>query len=488
MEFRLIVEAASPVSKPSVELEGKHWVLSDPFDLDQPGSIPKYSCVSYVWGDETDREPHSLLTGTTMSTHTIPALTAAIRAKKSNAFWIDTFCVPPAEPTKRFTLESMGFIYSESSEVVIMLSSCASEAIKQMSERDRLTEDALIGLEQDNWVTRIWTYQELANAVRYYFVYEGASKTIEPLDGDDFFSCLGFSLTKLGKEKGIDVMNLFPKLSNLEDLLAESWATPLGQRSALVVMTSMQRRTMDNVQNLFYAMTCAVTTTITTKAPPGLFDMVDQSPAETFMTACEQRNDYSFIYSSDERDKTPGRRWRPKASRLTPILSFHSYGEAQRAHRTSEGLWLDEMLSFTASSKMDPEGRDWIMWWLKRPIVLVENADCILAEACILKLKELGFQGLPGNVASSQTLTETDGVPQSLPPYLILRDGIFVPQRPVEKAQILRILVSNQISWLLGAPGLVEITGIEGSEYVVGVYVGYKVGLKPGADLISALL
>ncbi|MCJ1473681.1 hypothetical protein MMC13_002332 [Lambiella insularis] len=485
MEFRLMIEALDPIDRRSIDLEGKHWVLSEPFNLDRPESIPKYSCISYVWGDKTEREPHPLLTDTTMSTHTIPAFTAAIRAKKSNAFWIDTFCVPPAEPAKRFTLESMGFIYYQSSEVIVMLSSTTSEAMEQMVERGMVTEEGLARLEQDNWATRLWTYQESANANYFYFVYEGANEIFEPIVGVDFFNHLGFSLQKLKKEKGIDdlaLTSLFPKLSNLEDLLAESCVTPLGHRSALVVMTSIQRRTIDNIKNLFYAMTCAVTT----KPSPGLWNQVDQDPAEVFMATCEGNNDYSFIYSSDERDETPGRRWRPKGHSLSPILSYHSYGKAQRAHRTPEGLWLEGMLSFAVSSTMDAEVRSWIMWWLNQS-ELVEEVDSVLAQACVLRLRGLGLQGFPRDAEINRTPAElAEQVTHNPPEYLILKEGIFVPQKPA--TQILRILVSNQIFWAFGAPGLVEIEGKEGSEYVVGVYVGNRVGSKAQANTISALL
>ena len=397
--------------------------------------------------------------------------------------------MPRDEPAKRFTLESMGFIYSQCEEVVIMLSSTAAEAIEQMGTHGsgRVTEEGLRGLEEDRWATRLWTYQESANARDFYFTYEGASEKAALVNGVDLFNCLGFSLQQMKKEKGIDdvaLMKLFPTLSNLEDVFVEMYVTPYGWRSAMVVMTSIQRRTVDSVQNLFYAMTCA----ITTKPSPGLWDMVDQDPAETFMRTCEENNDYSFIYSSDERDETPGRRWRPKPNQLIPILSSHSYGEAQRGHRTSEGLWLEGMLYFTTSPMMDPNGREWIMGLLNRP-ELVQEADSVLAQACVLKLKEFGFQCLPYDTASSLAPIETtEGASQSPPEYLILGDRIFVPQWPLEPARILRILVSNQISWSLGAPGLVEIEGTERSEYVVGVYVGYKPGLRPNANLISALL
>ena len=482
--------SATFAKSPSINLEGKNYVLSDSFDLNNPASIPKYSCVSYAWGEE--RVPHVLRAGTTdtMSTHTIPAFVAAIRAMKSSgAIWIDTFCVPHDEPAKRFTLESMGFIYSQCEEVIVMLSSTAGKAIEQMGTRGggRVTEEGLRGLEEDRWATRLWTYQESANAQDFYFTYEGASKKAALVDGADFFNCLGFSLKQMGKEKGIDdvaLTKLFPTLSNLEDVFAEMYYTPYGRRSALVVMTSIQRRTVDSVQNLFYAMTCAVTT----KPSPGLWDMVDQNPAETFMRTCEENNDYSFIYSCDERDETPGRRWRPKPNQLIPILFNHSYGEAQRGHRTSEGLWLEGMLHLSLSPMMDLNGRDFIMGWLNRPD-LVDETDSVLAQACVLKLKEFDFQGLPHDTKLSVAPTETaGGASQSPTDYLILGDGIFVPQRPLEIVRILRILVSNQIFWSQGAPGLVEIKGTEGSEYIVGVYVGYKSGLRPDANLVSALL
>jgi len=76
----------------------------------------------------------------------------------------------------------------------------------------------------------------------------------------------------------------------------------------------MDRRTSERKEDYFNALIGAIT------AEP----LRDPSatalhPAEYFMRLCEEKGDFSFIYSSAPRSNAPGRSWRPLAGPIPAI-------------------------------------------------------------------------------------------------------------------------------------------------------------------------
>jgi hypothetical protein len=196
MELRLIVKASlPPPTLRSLTLAGRLWYLTEALDVSRPEKLPPYICVSYVWG--SGRAPNPLHEASVMSDQTIPALVAAMENSDCSSFWIDAFCIPPAQPQRRSTLESMGFIYSQASRVVVSLSETSYAAVEQMTRSDRVDEKALDSLDQDEWVRSVWTYQEVVNSKRLSFVTGGVADAI--VDGSHFLDCVGYSLDRYKK-------------------------------------------------------------------------------------------------------------------------------------------------------------------------------------------------------------------------------------------------------------------------------------------------
>ena len=314
MELRLLApdEAAGGHS---ITLDGTKWALSEPFNVGVISSIPQFSCISYRWG--TDREPHALIDSLTMSTHTIPSLLAAIHARKSNAFWTDVLCVPQKNPQRQATLESMGYIYSLASEVIIVLAPSTYSAIEEIIRQGSVSYDGLKMLEQDEWLSSVWTYQEIVNSKRFYLVSEGATDPTLTIDGEVFFSVLGASLMKWMELNDLNAFKLheaFPNLSAFEDLMADWELAGYVERSALLVMCSLKSKTNNDPNNYFYAVLGALTQEPSWNPREG-------NLSEEFMRVCERKGDYSFIYSVAEKDGDVRRRWRPKvwgSARNTP--------------------------------------------------------------------------------------------------------------------------------------------------------------------------
>lgn len=455
MELRLLIDASERPGSKFITLEGRSWCLSDPFDLTKPDQIPKYSCISYSWGSA--REPNPLGETIEMSNRTIPSLAAAIRAQKSNAFWTDVFCVPAEEPERQATLMNMGYIYGHCAETIIVLSPASFRAVEQASRNQILTDEALQNLEGDPWVSSVWTYQEAVNCQDAYFVSEAEGS--EPVELSQFFSQLGYSLERWRKRKGagyLDYRASFPRLDAFEDLIGDQMLAAYGQRSAYLVMSSMDRRLAGDPKNRSYAMIGAMTQDVSNVHP------VD--PSEAFMTICDAKNDYSYIFSSEERDGDPSKRWRPAPGMLRAIFPWHSWGLAQRARHDADGIWLEDMLSLTPSSIMGDKGKEEILRWIKQ-LGVQARRNAPIGESLYSIISTAGFSGSES--------------------YLTTTEGLFFPQHPLAGTDNVKILVSTQVRFVFGAPALAAVAaGEETASYVPGLFAGSV----PDANAIAVLL
>lgn len=449
MEFRLVVDSPDNAEPGrTIQVNGRQWYLTQPLsvDLEHP-ELPKFTCISYVWGHA--REPNPFHPGELMSSNTIPALSSAITHSTGPAFWIDALCVPPIIPVKHHTLGSMGYIYSAAEEVIITLPLSLLPVLDEMKGSDRLSEQVLLSLEEDEWVRSVWTYQEVVNAKAVYFV-GGTAK----IDGCHFLNCLGHSL-KLYREarhlSAFDLSKQLPKLNALEELLADWMLSGYTERSALRAMSQFQYRYNHDPRNYFYAV---VGTMI--KGPwPWNIEMGIEEVAEEFMDVCEERNDYSFIYSANPRSVADqkGRYWRPAAGLLQVVVAWHSWGEGQRGRHSEEGFWLEKMISLRPSNELGERGGLFAEQWLNAMYSdALSRSNHEIAEQILVDLRKADYSG------SDRFLWTTH--------------GIFFPQTALAQDTRIEILVAVQVRWVFGAPGLARLTQGEGIEYVPGVFVG----------------
>ncbi len=462
MELNLLVKAPQLTDRPSINVEGKQWCLANVLDTNEPAKLPEYTCISYSWG--AGRVPNPFDDSRAMSVQTFPALIAAIRNTSANAFWIDALCVPPRFPQRRATLESMGFIYSRASQVVVVLSTNSFGAVEQMTRSDRLDEESLQILNQDVWIKSVWTYQEVVNSQLLIFVSGGSSGGI--VDVSDFLNCVGYSLELYKKKYSLnsfDIRDRFPGLDALEDVITDWMISSYQQRSALQVLSNMDRRSWSDAFNYFYAMMGAVTDQRSTST--GVTSIANL--ADTFMRICEEKNDYSFIYSSADRDERTGMRWRPAATILHSVLPLHSWGEAQRAHHDSEGLWLEEMVTLVLSQTLGGHAQQKLRDWLLLPEATGLTDDA-LAERMYSILSRMGFTGEDA--------------------CLITVDGFFFPQTAIPEHVDTVMLISAGISWILGAPGILQVSDKDRFSYIPGVFAGVIEKDKASAVLIGRTL
>lgn len=431
-----------------VQVDDARWSL-DTWDLDNGQPIPVYSCISYAWG--RGKVPNPFHASTDASDRSIPALrTVSRQLPACEALWIDAFCVPGQdEPLLRATtLESMGYIYSRAQDVIVVLSNAAAPALRHIrSEPDELLRtEHLAALEREEWSSRAWTYQEAANSKTIVFTAataETGTDTCPIIDFLELLSPLGHVLSKLGPE----ARTQYPRLDDLEDMLADSAVASYHTRSALQVMTMMEKRTQERADDHFYAMIGAITTDPASAAVPG------SSACEAFMTLCERKGDFSFIYSLTPRDAQM--RWRPVSNGnddLPVVFARHNWGESQPGHFEAGTLYLDNMLRL-AVEPLSEEAAEFIRRWTKFTAGKGDAGEEPVGIAAAQRLFNHGYKGSLNAISTQH--------------------GNFYPCREgLDAGNISFIAVSGSIRWNIGAPALAQYQSRDVFEYIPGVFVG----------------
>src|SRR6266480_5205720 len=237
MRLSLLVEDVGS-TEGVLEVSERYWKLMD-FEIDDEMDTNDFdfACISYTWG--LGREPHPFRPNIEVSNRTIPALEAFIYHRPTcERIWIDALCVPLEEKERSHTLESMGYIYSKAKEVVAVLSNTTLPALEHMIASDRIDTDDLQILERDEWVSRAWTYQETVNSKVLYFTCEDAFDVIVP--ASQFLNCVGYSFARL-KCSAVEKLQRYPRLGAFEDVIADYYTAGYQGRSALQVMSNMDR-------------------------------------------------------------------------------------------------------------------------------------------------------------------------------------------------------------------------------------------------------
>jgi hypothetical protein len=424
----------------SHELDGCYWRL-EAHDLEaSTPELLQFSCISYSWG--TKRVPSPFNADFEVSDRTAPALATFNWHRPSCKYvWIDAFCVPSKGPERALTLESMGYIYSRAEEVIAILSNGAGPALEQMNKSDFTQPDQLATLEKEEWISRAWTYQEAVNSRSLYITCEQPNGTL--IAANDFLNRLSYTLSRL-EGSSIEKRKQFPRMDAFEDLIADYMISGYQERSALQVMSNMDGRTQGRPEDHFYAMIGAISTDLSSSSGT-------DSPCEAFMSLCERKGDYSFIYSAAKRDLDSSRRWRPVPGDLPSILRWHTGGKGQPGHVDDERLYLDQMV-VVQESPLDDIGKHFIERWLAIPQVPTGCLDSELHLSTYDTLQKMGFNG------SSE--------------YISTAKGYFFPFQSVHLKQDATLLVSTSVQWVFGAPGLACYYEGDLKFYTPGVFVG----------------
>jgi Heterokaryon incompatibility protein (HET) len=451
--FQLLMPTTYPVplGVGFIKIQNCYWVLTETSLTLDATDIPEYTCVSYVWG--SGRRVNPLNKNLSISDKTILALEATIKTQRPKAIWIDALCVPPEDPAKTVCLLSMGMIYSKASQVVVVLSESCSNLLEQIHKTGCVDTDALLSLENDKWVTRAWTYQEVVNSKSIHFVIEKGSDI--SVNGDEFLNCVGYAIYNYTKTHGYDsfkLCTLHPRLDSLESLILDWKTADYLERSAYQIMSAMVLRESENPKDRSYAMVGAITNSIVNYQDYQHAQFI--YPAEHFMQICEAKGDYSFIYSTAPRSDIIGKFWRPVADAILPIVPIFpwpSYGEGQSGCIYSTHIQLNNMCRMFFG-KISSTAREFLEehFQSSSDISLASTLPIVIFRC----LKDAGFLGCGQHIE--------------------LESGYFFPQTQIKHPKEAVVFVARGVRWPCGAPGLiVKDHGTDVYHFCeVGVFVG----------------
>ena len=445
--FRLLVRATDPgpADARTIELGGIWWTLAGYEQIPVVAEAPEYTCISYSWGRGRTANPFEA--GQSVSDRAMPVIEATIKALQPAAIWIDSLCVPSQDPARAACLQRLGAIYGTATQVAAVLSKSCAAILEQIHSTGRMDPAALAVLENDDWVTRAWTYQEIANSRTIHFIAEGGSGSA--VDGQQLLNSLCYAISDCKKSVGIEPFEFrtrFPRVEGLEEVLVDYKISNYLQRFAYQVMAAMDRRYSERAEDSFDAMMGAITST-----PADSPDDLRPPPAERFIRACEAKGDYSFIYCTDPRSAVPGRCWRPIAGRISAILSWHTYGDGQSGLPYPTYLQLNNMCRMTPGT-VNADARKLANWWLQGGGVSSSSDN--LAAAVLERLRRIGFSGCGE--------------------HLEMENGYFFPQSSFANVDGPEVVVAAGVRWVHGGPGLLVTRNGAGIHQFrdVGVFVG----------------
>ena len=307
-------------------------------------------------------------------------------------------------------------------------------------------------LEADDWVSRAWTYQEMVNSKIISFIAEG--KSGDPVTGYKLLNAVGHAIMEYCKAEQVDAYEFrkrYPHLDALETLIDDWLRADYSKRSAYQIMSAMVDRTAGDRDDYFYAMIGAITSD--PSADPN--DVALSSP-EYFMRVCEQKGDFSFIYSSAPRASGDAGGWRPRPGSLLPIVPWPSVGERQTGGLHLASLRLHNMTR-VALGQLEEAAQTFVHDWLK---TVRSPLPPNIRDAVRETLYRAGFTGCGE--------------------YLETRCGLFFPQNPMVEAGNCVVFVATDIFFDFGAPGLLLDPAESGTAGLRGV--GVFVGLVPETE------
>lgn len=457
--FKLLIplKDTSLPNKNTIILCEKPWEL---IELQSLIDAPPYTCISYSWGNR----PKIKIPGYTqkISARTIPVVETVINALQpsdkqeevlnslfngetlteklalvrsaSQAIWIDSLCCPQQQSAADICIQNMGEIYKKATQVFVVLNTACDNTVLKMSNKEPLNLDDYLAVANDDWIDRIWTYQEFANSQMMFIVSEDKGNVF--ISEHQFLYAL--MIDSLVYANILDI-NMSQKLERMQLLVAEQ---QIDKRSAFQVMSATQERTSGRKEpsDRINVMISVIesTSTVIENDNKDLITLV-----EYFMSTCERNDDYSFIFSTDSRCNNSGKKWRPTGEQMKPVISnVLTFG------RGLSGSLQDTHLKMNNMCKMVP-------WKTNYVVNAIEGFIKTNFSKNILKeLRKRGFTGCGECIK--------------------LEHGYFFPQLPHKRSNDFFVAISHDVKFDRGAPGLLLCsTDNDISQFCdIGVFIG----------------
>lgn len=466
MNLYFLTPQSASASGPFLEIGSQVFSLTTASSADW--NYPPYTCISFAWGRE--KEPSPLDKEQMISKRAVPVLATLteIINKDSGAMdkaafetvWMDTFCIPTEADAREVYLRSMGEIYAHATQVVVVLAADTRPLLQAIRDNKEIDHKGLLLLESDEWVTRAWTYQEIVNSGRIYFIAEG--ETEAPVFGADFFDAVAKAIHAFGEGSEKDSYTLleeYPSLSSFEAVVLDWRIMDYQKRSAYQVITNMCYRQSDLPNGLVYAMLGCIADD--QRSP----DRRAAIPAiELFMQICEAKGDFSFIYTTAPRGKEKNKNWRPDAELLKPVLPWlYCWGEGQAGTLHADYLELKNVCLYEPAP-ISGESLKTLMGVMSNHQPVTEDSYGI--PYIWQQLNKIGFEGCGQ--------------------YLELEHGYFFTIDHLPVTDNLMAVVATGVCWTFGAPGILVEKKVEGPYPFVGtgVFIGKTASSKLSVSII----
>ncbi|MGJ8651598.1 MAG: HET domain-containing protein [Opitutaceae bacterium] len=434
------LDSAAPLEQLSIIAGGKRWGL---VELPSLTDAPTYTCISYVCGTNKIANPFD--NDTSISSRAITAIETILDNESPNAIWIDAFCVPSAPTSKSTCLSQLGAIFNRAEQVVVVLSQEGFSALESINESHTFNVDTITTLEQDDWVSRAWTYQEFVNNDKIRFATRGCNTYAK---ADDILNGLTIAIDDFKKERdwdSIDFYSKYPRISSFEDVIIDWKISTYLERSAYQALSCIDDRVATSPEDLSYL----IGAINDTSAP--IADPSNDYSFNYLMQVCEMKGDYSFIYTTACRSSESGRQWRPaKDERLKPIFTMHSWGmQSGAVHPTH--ITLNNMSNLQLGP-LNPKAEVFLQNRLYSPKDAIER------------------ERWPKIIYSRLAIAKFSGCGD----FLETEHGYFFTYLPIEKHDEIVIAISTEIQSAIGSPGLLLKKGASGIHewHGVGLFVG----------------
>ncbi|KAH7393034.1 hypothetical protein BKA66DRAFT_602425 [Pyrenochaeta sp. MPI-SDFR-AT-0127] len=467
LRLRLVVPAPVTADRPAlndrtIKLNGKEWYLTEAFRT--PANVdtfPNFTAISYRWYD--GRLPNPFFDGFLMSNLTLPSLESAMRnaPQGQEAFWIDCFSIPAEKPLKGIILDLLSNIFDAAHEVIVPLGLNDAKTLPLLAGTTALSAtpstdlvNALKDLNQEEWVKSIWTYKEVLSAKNYIFTDRNAKAASGAKEAQikdlQFFKKVGEALDVYKGQTKLtswDIRKNLTQVDALEDLgLARQLKAPY-EGSVFEALANLDRRFVESDKNFFWGFYGVLTLEMIPASKP--HDTLAEL-YERLFELCEKKKDYSFVYTSAERQTTKLKTFYPKAGALHSIITMPGDANYQSGSSSAKGVTLDGMVTLKATAALGKRGKDYIQQWFKKdvPAIADDGTDKSIASKIIQILQMVDYSG------SKE--------------YIVTDDGIFFPQTPAGANPT--ILVTSQLGWSFGSPGFAKTSA---GAYIPGAFVGH---------------
>jgi len=352
----------------------------------------KYICVSYAWEKLGTQHPYN--NNIKISERTLPVLQSAYYSYKkllinnekgipiTEKIWIDSLCIPSNNDEKELHYFLMGEIYAKSSLVIVVFSNELASVLYKVRNSLPLNEHDFELLNNDNWVSRQWTYQEIVNSGKIYFNTEKSKE--KPIFASDFFDKIAKDIEAFTKAKNLNTLDFqkkYPFLTSLESVILDWRIMEYQERSVYQIMVNMEYRKSDYSSSKIKAMFGCISNQL------DIANFTSNDDYSTFLDLCTTKGDYSFIFNTSFNRNINNEKWKPLSYDFEPIYSWlYCYGEGQKGKLKSNYLELESLIL-----KEEEEVQGECLNHLNR--ILKKNATDNLLDTIKQNLKELNFKG-----------------------------------------------------------------------------------------------